>query len=81
MGLIKHGKGVPHSVNQVIRLFRKSGTTFKGINQHTQESHASHCDITHAKWHHFYMNYSALMTCNATARRSSMTCTTGVRGE
>ena len=53
---IKYGKVVPQSDNQVINLLRKRGTTFKRINQHTQESHASHCDITHAKWHHFYMN-------------------------
>ena len=53
---IKHGKVVPQSDNQVIELLMKSGTTFKRINQHTQESHASHCDITHAKWYDFCMN-------------------------
>ena len=53
---IKHGKIVSQLDDQVIILLRKSGTTFKGINQHTQESHASRCDITHAKWHHFCMN-------------------------
>ena len=56
MSPIKHGKVVPQSDDQVIKLLMKSGMTFKGINQHTQESHASHCDITHAKWHHFCMN-------------------------
>ena len=40
----KHGKVVPQPDDQVIILLRKSGTTFKEINQHTQESHASHCD-------------------------------------
>ena len=52
----RHGKVVPQLDDQVIILLRKCGTTFKRINQHTQESHASHCDITHAKWHHFCMN-------------------------
>ena len=52
----KQGKVVPQLDDQVFILLRKSGTTFKRINQHTQESHASHCDITHAKWHHFCMN-------------------------
>ena len=27
----------------------QSGTTPKGINQHSQEPHTNHCDITHAK--------------------------------
>ena len=44
----------------------QSGTTFKGINQHTQESHASHCDITHAKWYNFLYElispYGAIMS-------------------
>ena len=31
------------------QITMQSGMTFKGINQHTQESHASQCDITHAK--------------------------------
>ena len=48
---IKHGKVVPQSDDQMIKLLMKSSMTFKGINQHTQESHASHCDITHAKWY------------------------------
>ena len=56
MSSTKHGKVVPQLDDQVIILLRKSGTTYKRINQHTQESHASHCDITHAKWHHFCMN-------------------------
>ena len=47
---IKHGKVVLQLDDQVIILLRESGTTFKGINQHTQESHALHCDITHAKY-------------------------------
>ena len=59
---IKHGKVVLQLVNQVIELLMQSGTTFKGINQHTQESLASQCDITHAKWYNFCMNESALMT-------------------
>ena len=45
----KHGKVVPQLDDQVIKLLRKSDMNFKGINQPTQESHASHCDITHAK--------------------------------
>ena len=56
MSSTKHGKVVPQSDNQVIELLMKSGMTFKGINQHTQESHASHCDITHVKWYDFCMN-------------------------
>ena len=32
---IKHGKIVPQLVDQVIKLLMQSGTTFKGINQHT----------------------------------------------
>ena len=56
MSSIKHGKVVPQLDDQVIILLRKSGTNFRRTNQHTQESHASHCDITHAKWHHFCMN-------------------------
>ena len=66
MSSIKHGKVVPQLDDQVIKLLRKSGTTFKRINQYTQESHASHCDITHAKWHHFLHElispYDTIMT-------------------
>ena len=66
MSPIKHGKVVPQSDNQVIELLMKSGTTFKGINQHTQESHASHCDITHAKvvrlLHELISPYDTIMT-------------------
>ena len=36
-------------VDQVVKLLMQSGMTFKGVNQHTPESHPSHCDITHAK--------------------------------
>ena len=50
---IKQGKVVPQLGGQVTELLTKSGMTFKGINQHTQESHASHCDITHARWYNF----------------------------
>ena len=56
MSSIKHGKVVPQSGDQVIAVLIESGTTFKGFNQHTQESHAGHCDITHAKWYNFCMN-------------------------
>ena len=44
----------------------KSGMTFKEINQHTQESHASHCDITHAKvvrlLHELISSHDTIMT-------------------
>ena len=44
----------------------QSGMTLKGINQHTQESHANHCDITHAKMvqllHELISPYNATMT-------------------
>ena len=62
----KHGKVVPQLDDQVIILLRKSGTTFRRINQHTEESHASHCDITHAKvaplLHELISPYDTIMT-------------------
>ena len=66
MSSTKHGKVVPQLDDQVIILLRKNGTTFKRINQHTQESHASHCDITHAKvaplLHELISPYDTIMT-------------------
>ena len=49
----KHGKVVPQQDDQVIKLLRKSGTTFKRINQHMlhHSRDITQCGLSHSPRH------------------------------